>query len=211
MSANNSRTASSSDPSSSLRTLSSYLEATHPLLSIILQIPPIDPQAFLRTAFLLRLTGDFLSSVPGYPPEADVLPELLDWLDDLDRGWLAVLRSQVWDPTSKEGVDLQVSADLFLNRDAHDVNHSISEASSHSRLHAESNGAAPLTSTPVSQTDRTRLRSLLMVGSDRLEDWMEGLHVEGAVDVETALEILGLRERFEELFLLTLTEMGELS
>jgi hypothetical protein len=49
------------------------------------------------------------------------------------------------------------------------------------------------------------------MGSDRLEDWMEGLHVEGAADVESALDLLGLREGFEELFLRTLTEMGELS
>lgn len=180
-------------------------------MSAILQIPPIGSQAALRTAFLLRLTGDFLSSVVGYTPQSDVLPDLLGWLDDLDRGWLTVLRSQIWDPKTNEGVDLQVSADSFLNGDDTSDTHNVSEeASLRSRLHSERNGA-PMTSTPVSQTDRTRLRSLVIMGSDRLEDWMEGLHVEGAADVESALDLLGLREGFEELFLRTLTEMGELS
>ena len=192
------------DPSSSLPTLSSYLKATRPLLAIILQIPPMDPQGCLRTAFLLRLTGDVLSSIPGYHPLAEVLPELLDWLDELDRGWLAVLRLQVWDSSTKAGVDLQMSADAYL---AGRLGGFISMSNSQTQPEE----MPPPKLSPVSQTDRTRLRSLLMVGSDRLEDWMENLRVDGADDVESALEALGLRERFEELFFNTLNEMGELS
>ena len=201
----------STDPSSNLRTLPAYLKATHSLLSVILQIPPIGSNAALRTAFLLRLTGDFLSSVVGYTPYPDVLLDLLEWLDTLDRGWLTVLRSQVWDPKSREGVDLQVLAEKSANGDDARVSRNASEeANLRARLHSD-RAEASVAAVAVSQTDRTRLRSLLITGSDRLEDWMEGLHVEGAADLETALELLGLREGFEELFLRTLTEMGELS
>lgn len=63
---------------------------------------------------------------------------------------------------------------------------------------------------PVSQTDRTRLRSILAGGSARLEEWLEkGLHVEGAEDLEQALERLGLQQSFDDLFIESLSEMGE--
>ncbi|KAI0738029.1 hypothetical protein C8Q80DRAFT_292205 [Daedaleopsis nitida] len=121
-----------SDPSSNLTTLAAYLEATHHMLSLILQIPPVDPSAPLRTSFLLRLTGEVLQSVTGYVPDMDVLPVLLAWLTDLDRGWLAVLRSQAWDADACVGVDAALPE-----------------------------GAR---ASPMSQTERARLRSLLLGG-----------------------------------------------
>ena len=36
-----------------------------------------------------------MNSIVGYKPDVRTLPQLLDWLNDLDKGWLAVLRSQV--------------------------------------------------------------------------------------------------------------------
>ncbi|KAH8110251.1 hypothetical protein DFH11DRAFT_1514473 [Phellopilus nigrolimitatus] len=142
-----------------LPTLESYLDATYPVLSLILQIPPLAvPQAALRTAHLLRLTGEFLGAVPAYSASAAPLPALLATLDALDRGWLAVLRVQAWDTERAKGVDIEIP--VALNA-----------------------GGAP----PVSQTDRARLRSLIVTGTARLEEWLEGLRVEsnsGASDAE---------------------------
>ncbi|THH21458.1 hypothetical protein EW146_g101 [Bondarzewia mesenterica] len=173
-----------SDPSSTLRTLSSYLQAAQPLLALILQIPPLDPSTSLRTTFLLRLTNDVMHAIPGYAPDAATLPQLLAWLDVLDKGWLAVLRAQAWDPVAHEGVDL----DLDLPEDA---------------------DAPPRRSTPVNQTERARLHSLLVMGTGAMEEWLEKLNTEG--DDYEALERLGLQQGFDQLFFRCLAEMGGLS
>jgi uncharacterized protein YjaG (DUF416 family) len=142
-------------------------------------IPPVDASISLRASLLLRLTGEILECAPGYPP--DDLAELLDVLDELDSGWLAVLRAQIWDMESRQGVDLI--------------------------LPAESN----FRSAPISQTDRTRLRSLLILGTDKLEEWLEDV-VPSAEENEATvvLERLDVREKFDDLFHQTLAEMGEL-
>ena len=173
-----------SQPSTTLPTLVAYLSAAHPLLALILQIPPIDPQAALRSSLLLRLTGEVMSSITGYQPTVDSLPLLLSWLDELDRGWLAVLQSQIWDPDTCMGVDFIIPSDS-------------SEASS---IH----------SSPISQTDRTRLRSIIVSGTSALEEWLERLDVVGAEDLPSALERLGATQAFDDLFHRTLSEMGEL-
>ncbi|OJT02027.1 hypothetical protein TRAPUB_7561 [Trametes pubescens] len=167
-----------SDPTSPLTTLQAYLEATHHLLSLVLQIPPVDPSAPLRTTLLLRLSGEVLHSILGYTPDTDTLPLLLEWLGDLDQAWLAVLRAQAWDPEECKGVDVALPE-----------------------------GAR---ATPMSQTERTRLRSLLISGGDGLEEWLEGLDTRGEESVEVTLERLGLEQAFNELFGGTLAEMGSL-
>ncbi|KAK7688907.1 hypothetical protein QCA50_007598 [Cerrena zonata] len=172
-----------SDPSSTLRTLSSYLTETHTILSLILQIPPVDPSTSLRTTLLLRITGEVMGSIGGYQPVVETLPQLLDWLNDMDRGWLAVLRSQEWDPEERLGHDLVISED--------------------------GNSAVPIRSTPISQTERTRLRSLLLSGTTKLEEWLERL-VTDDDNYNDALERLGLQQSFDDLFAGTLTEMGAL-
>lgn len=155
-------------------------------------------QAALRTAFLLRLTGEVLTSIAGYTPTADTLPHLLALLTELDSGWCAVLRAQAWDPDAREGVDVEVP---------------VSKPNTTSTSTAESQMDADFSlvgAPPVSQTDRTRLRSILAGGSARLEEWLEkGLHVAGADDLEQALERLGLQQSFDDLFTETLSEMGE--
>lgn len=166
-----------------LPTLSAYLDAMQKLLAFILQIPPVDPSTHLRTAFLLRLTGDVMISVPGYPPEMNELQLLLDFLDDLDQAWLAVLRSQIWDPSAGEGVDLIVPVNQFEP------------------------GEPPIKSSPVSQTERTRLRSVLITGTAGLEEWLTGLKTDEG-DYELALQSAGLLQGFNDLFLGALSEMG---
>lgn len=64
--------------------------------------------------------------------------------------------------------------------------------------------------TPMSQTERTRLRSLLISGGDGLEEWLEGLDTRGEESLEVTLERLGLEQAFNELFGGTLAEMGSL-
>ncbi|CAL1703304.1 unnamed protein product [Somion occarium] len=172
-----------SDPSSSLQSLPSYLTETHKLLSFILQIPPIDPSTSLRTTFLLRLSGDAMESIPGYKPDVQILSQLLDWLNDLDRGWLAVLRSQTWDPEEGTGRDIIVDT--------------------------SEDGQSTVRSTPMSQTERTRLRSLLISGTAKLEEWLEKLDTSGET-YDILLERLGLQQGFDDLFSNTLAEMGAL-
>ncbi|KZT18828.1 hypothetical protein NEOLEDRAFT_1079271 [Neolentinus lepideus HHB14362 ss-1] len=163
-------------PSTSLPTLSSYLDATHTLLALILQIPPVGRPASLRITFLLRLTGDVMTSITGYKPDPETLSQLLAWMNDLDLGWLAVLRGHVWDPSAHAAVEV------------------ISDT-------------AP---SPMSQTERTRLRSLLVTGTERMEEWLEELDTEGE-DYNTALERLGLQQGFDDLFVSSLSEMGGFS
>ncbi|KAG9225802.1 hypothetical protein CCMSSC00406_0007812 [Pleurotus cornucopiae] len=173
-----------SEPTTHLPTLSSYLAAAQKILILILQIPPIDPSTSLRTALLLRLTNEVLSSIPGYPPDRDALQEVLDWLDDLDQAWVAALQSQVWDPAQAAGVDLVVDA---------------------------SDAAAGMKSSPMSQTERTRLRSLLVGASASLEEWLATTNEEGStMDLEVLLERMGLQEGFDEMFSNTLHELGAL-
>ncbi|TFK35501.1 hypothetical protein BDQ12DRAFT_706667 [Crucibulum laeve] len=204
-----------SETSSELRTLSAYLSFARHLLALILQIPPIDPSTSLRTAYLLRLTGDVLGSVVGYPlyipteiesggqsPDPkQQLHELLDFLDDLDQAWLAVLQSQVWDPNEGTGVDLVI--------DSNTMN-------------------AGLRSSPPSQTEVARLRSLLVGGEAALEEWLveekaaaSGKTMKGGFglnddegdfggDVSGMLEQMGLLDEFDELFSRTLDQIGNL-
>ena len=125
-----------------------------------------------------------MESIPGYKPDIETLPELLDWLNDLDNAWLAVLRAQVWDPETKEGVDLILDA---------------------------STPTTNLRSTPPTVTERTRLRSLLIGGTAKMEEWLVGLDTTGQdADYEAVLENLGLQQGFDDLFTGTLAEMGSL-
>ncbi|KAJ7119011.1 hypothetical protein C8R44DRAFT_625238 [Mycena epipterygia] len=167
---------------SNLPTLSLFLDAAQKILSLVLQIPPIDPSTSLRTAYLLRLTNDILASVPGYPADADNIPILLDWLDDLDQAWLSVLQAQVWDPENG-------AADLVIDAEA---------------------AAAGTKSSPISQTERTRLRSLLIGGSATLEEWLGDGDASPVTDVQGILERLGVQDGFDELFWRTLQELGGL-
>ncbi|KAJ6457046.1 hypothetical protein C8R47DRAFT_995990 [Mycena vitilis] len=184
-----------SQPTTHLPTLPLYLADAQRILSMVLQIPPIDPSTSLRTAYLLRLTNDVLASVPGYSADGSNIQLLLDWLDDLDQAWLMVLQAQVWDPENGP-------ADLVVYAEA---------------------ASAGIRSSPVTQTERTRLRSLLIAGSATLEEWLGGEHRRPATipeedsededdealnDVQNMLEELGVQDGFDELFWRTLQELG---
>lgn len=85
-------------------------------------IPPTDPSGSLRVAYLLRVTSDIMDAIPSYPladtpplvnvddpdpmvppPIEDTLVKVVDVITDLDKGWLAVLNSQAWDPKKRKG------------------------------------------------------------------------------------------------------------
>lgn len=172
----------SSEPNSSFSTLSNYLESASKILVLILQIPPVDPSTSLRTALLLRLTNDVLNSIAGYAPTTSALADAVSWLDDLDQAWLVVLQSQMWDAENGEGVDLLIDAD---------------------------EAAAGVKSTPMNQTETTRLRSLLVSAMAELEEWLDGGRgEEEGDDVESRLRRLGLQDKFDELFSGTLDFLG---
>jgi hypothetical protein len=128
-----------------------------------------------------------MSSISGYPADLATLPDLLEFLDDLDQAWVTVLDSQIWDPNSKAAVDLIVTAGNLTD-------------SNSNRIH----------STPMNQTERTRLRSLLVTGTAQLEEWLTGITNEGE-EYQGALERAGLQQKFEDLFMRTLAEMGRLA
>ncbi|TFK45528.1 hypothetical protein OE88DRAFT_1669119 [Heliocybe sulcata] len=117
-----------------------------------------------------------MTSITGYKPDLQTLPKLLSWMNDLDLGWLAVLRGQAWDPAAHTALDVTAST----------------------------------VPAPMSQTERTRLRSLLVTGTERMEEWMEELDTQGE-DYTTALERLGLQQGFDDLFVNTFSEIGGLS
>ncbi|KAJ6606123.1 hypothetical protein DFH09DRAFT_896277 [Mycena vulgaris] len=157
-------------PALPLGTLSAFLAAANPLLALVLQIPP----GPLRTAYLLRLTHDVLGGVPGYAAPAEGIALLLDWLDDLDQGWVCALQRRAWDPVQGAGAIAAAGA--------------------------------------VGQTERTRLRGLLLGGAAGLEEWLAQAGAGGgeSEDVAGLLARLGLRDGFDVLFAGTLEELGEL-
>ncbi|TFY68436.1 hypothetical protein EVG20_g3563 [Dentipellis fragilis] len=181
-----------SELSSTTPTLTAYLAAARPLLVLILQIPPRAPSASLRTALLLHLSGDVLHAVPGYAPSPAALRDLLHWLALLDQGWLAVLRAQAWDPLEHRGVPLNSLADA-------DNTTSLAPAE-------------PLSACVPSQTERARLRSLLVTGTSALEEWLASYAPPEDVteDYGEALARMGLQQGFDELFMGTLGEIGVL-
>lgn len=135
----------------------------------------------------------------------EALRELLDWLDDLDQAWVAVLQSQVWDPEAGEGVDLILDAD---------------DTDSGQEANVEANGGTTHSrkSTPISQTDVTRLRSLLVTSIANLEEWLSTTKPPpttttnggggGGDDVAAMLERLGLLDEFDDLFSRTMDFLG---
>ena len=187
-----------------MRTLPAYLEAARRLLLLVIQIPPIDPSTGLRIAYLLRLTGDVLFAIPGYQLETstttsiqETLRDVLEFLGDLDQAWLAVLQSQVWDPSTGQAVDLVVAR----NDDPQTINPSSNIPS-----------ALSIKSTPPSQTEVTRLQSLLFTGESSLEEWLtnEKSRADDADndDVSGMLDRMGLLDEFDSLFVRTLDFLG---
>jgi hypothetical protein len=63
---------------------------------------------------------------------------------------------------------------------------------------------------PPTQTDRTRVHSLLVTGTSTLEDWMEGKREDNEDSLVHDMRRLGYKSAFDELFHRTLTRLREL-
>jgi len=96
-------------PSSQLPTLSSFLEALVPLLSLVLAIPAAKPSGGLRVAYLLQLTGYLGPAIEGYPLNEESLDKLFSLIDRFDRGWSAVLEGREWDSVKGKAKDEEES------------------------------------------------------------------------------------------------------
>ncbi|KAI5824309.1 hypothetical protein K523DRAFT_315469 [Schizophyllum commune Tattone D] len=171
------------EDSTSTPTLQAYLQESRQILSLILQIPPVQPSASLRTAYLLHLTNDVISAIPGYPAELESLPDLLTWLNELDRAWQVVLAGQIWRPEEHIGVD-------------------------------SPEGSTLQTRNLITQTDRTRLKSMLISGSAVIEDWVGEIVAQedvDAEDIESMLQRLGIAEGSVRIFPGTLDELERMS
>lgn len=131
-----------------------------------------------------------------------MLQDPADFLDDLDQAWVAVLKGQVWDPRTAEGVDLHIPVEDVEPSDASNTNPAVLPR--------------PFKSSPPSQTDLTRLRSLLLGGESALEDWMGNQREHGdesapdeLENVSAMLDHLGLLDDFDSLFSRTFGLLGE--
>lgn len=139
-----------------------------------------------------------------------MLQDPADFLDDLDQAWVAVLKGQVWDPRTAEGVGLHIPVE-----DVEIPSRAASDPSDASNT----NPAVlprPFKSSPPSQTDLTRLRSLLLGGESALEDWMGNQREHGdesapdeLENVSAMLDHLGLLDDFDSLFSRTFGLLGE--
>jgi hypothetical protein len=139
---------------------------------------------------LLRLTGEVLDSVVGYAysgPESESRDDpahLLVFLDDLDKAWFAVLRNQVWDSDESIGKDVEelraeVDAepkskmDVVVNGDTStSMDIDLPPSQRTSELYPNQPASSTSLIPSISQTDRTRLRSLLIAGTEILEEWL---------------------------------------
>ncbi|KAH7068579.1 hypothetical protein BKA62DRAFT_629010, partial [Auriculariales sp. MPI-PUGE-AT-0066] len=130
---------------SPLATLDAYLAACHPLMSLILLIPPIDPSTALRAELLLRYTGEVLDAIPCYPATRAVLPRLSSWLDELDKGWSAVLDAKIWDTETSRGRDVsRALPNMVFSPTIEDVppgTHLLQHAGLDHRVHASAQSA----------------------------------------------------------------------
>ncbi|ODO06200.1 hypothetical protein L198_01432 [Cryptococcus wingfieldii CBS 7118] len=171
-----------------LKSLPSLLSRLSPLLQLILQIPPFHPFDHLRTSYLLTLTAvipSYISALPliggsdilsdhkgdeetqeGEQEELEqmqagrVLRAVLAFLKEVDRGWLAVLNGEAWSPPPS----------AFARLDEADSG----------EQDWEKNvllGGTPVKVSyagQVDQTERTRLRSIILTGRSKMLAWARG-------------------------------------
>lgn len=123
---------------------------------------------------------------------------VLDWLDDLDQGWVMVLRSEPWQvPTEQDSDDGISDADERLSKE----------------IEAELDDGRSLGLTrksSVSGTEITRLKSLLLGGVSALEEWIQGPTAKESdvSGVAARLAQFGMQEAFECVFSNTMDELG---
>lgn len=165
------------EPDTPYKTLSAYVAATSSLVTMILLIPPAKSSASIRTAWLLRITGDIFENIPAYslgtvatspprspndqadqneqehPPPQPMLSE--EGLATLEEVFCLL-----------EKLDAGWCAIIRNERWDSTVNQGIFESSTAGdQSNVESNQA-------FSVTDSTRLRSIIVSGKDEFDDWL---------------------------------------
>ena len=78
-----------------------------------------------------------------------------------------MLRAQAWDAETGEGVDVEL------------------DPSTLAAVEEEGDGREGL-AVPVSVTERARLRSLLLAGMEKIEEWLEGLRISGGAPASSS-------------------------
>lgn len=160
-----------------------------------------------------------MTAIVGYKPRVEDLDGLLEWLRVLDVGWEGVLRGVPWEAAIlTESGSSGIRAGGAVGDDA--VGRGCGGEEQKGPENEDESGMTKV----LTQTEKTRLKSLLITGAARIDEWLEGLKPnddsrieelgnlevlgEGSVgDYVDILESQGLRERFERLFERTLREL----
>lgn len=122
------------------------------------------------------------------------LEGLVRWLERLDEGWVAVIRGESWESKGNGGGGSGGGSDSdeVEERDGRKERRNV-----------------------LTQTEKTRLKSMLITGTARIEEWLAGSKpeeqvedtVDRAEDYSDMLERRGLMDGLERLFEGTLKEL----
>lgn len=160
-----------------------------------------------------------MTAIVGYKPRVEDLDGLLEWLRVLDVGWEGVLRGVPWEAAILDGSGSSGIRAGGVGGDNEEGRSRRGEERKGPENKSEREKSKVLT-----QTEKTRLKSLLITGAARIDEWLEGLSPKedsgieelgdqevlgegSASDYVDILESRGLRERFERLFERTLREL----
>lgn len=160
-----------------------------------------------------------MTAIVGYKPRVEDLDGLLEWLRVLDVGWEGVLRGVPWEVAILDGSG---SSGIRAGGVGGDNGEGRSRRGEERK--GPENESEREKSKVLTQTEKTRLKSLLITGAARIDEWLEGLSPKedsgieelgnqevlgegSASDYVDILESRGLRERFERLFERTLKEL----
>ncbi|GAA5978396.1 hypothetical protein JCM5350_001151 [Sporobolomyces pararoseus] len=108
-------------PHSQLPTLSSFLDAVIPLLSLVLAIPAAKPSGGLRVAYLLQLTGYLSPAIEGYPLNDESIEKLFVFIEKFDRGWATVLEGKEWDSANGKEKEKDVEGEQPIEGEGYEV------------------------------------------------------------------------------------------
>ena len=138
------------------------------------------------------------------------LVELYDMLEDMDRAWVAVLSCQVWNAIARRGEDMIIDAplrhqsDLLQDGIKSDNGLKTEEEEEEMQMEEERQSIATLDGLDgielyaPSETEQTRLRSMIITGTSAIEDWLD--------DAEAPDQA---KQPFEYAFNATLELLGE--
>ncbi|WVN90470.1 uncharacterized protein L203_105706 [Cryptococcus depauperatus CBS 7841] len=148
-----------------LKSIPSLLSRLAPLLQLILQIPPYQPFSHIRTSYLLTLTAVIPSYIAALPLHQNgigqreegiatrkVLQDVLQFLGEVDRGWMAVLNRMGWTPPPSI---------ISATKKAYEEGQVLVGGRA---IRVEYGGQVDL-------TERIRLRSILVSGRSKIEAW----------------------------------------